>query len=284
MRCPPSPQLLHLGELEGALLCSRMPSCRFGVARQVIRNTMHTYYTHDTTRYPIAALWDDLAPVPVVFRILSFAYLLIRRTLGLHLPATYGESDTEPEWISVAADIPANIIASAAEAVAEAGESGFHLSHAARHHTIGSKHIYWLYLIEEQLTAFLRLQVVIYDELGGESEIQWACCSFRENGVGIHTFPSEKGLFGLSHAAGHEYHAVPISSSITDVIDAHLAIVAAESDIGRITESIAKDSCRRSAERFVKQMINSGHLRPLSAREVERMKNRSPGMATGCEL
>ncbi len=238
---------------------------------------MHSYYTPDTTRYPIAALWADLAPSPVAFRVLSFAYLLIRRTLGLHLPATYGESDAEPEWISVAADIPANIISPAAEAIAEAGKSGFYLSHGARHHTIGSKQIYWLYLIEEHLAAFLRLQVVIYADPDGESEIQWYCHSLRENGIRIYTFPSEKGLFGLSRTADHEYHGVAINSSVTDVIDSHLATVAAESDIKRVTESITKDSCRRSAGLFVKQMIDSGYLRPLSALEVERIIDRSGG-------
>ncbi len=237
---------------------------------------MRRYYTPDDSRYPHAALWSDLASLPLILRIPGFCYLVLRRICGLHLPAIWGESDAEPGWISNPDDIPRDILDKVVPLLAEAESHGFTLTYGARLDTVGGKEVYWLYLLNGTRSAFLRIQVAVYHSLDGDSRVNWSCHSFRDNDeTGIHTEPTLNTAFKLSDtsARGDEDRGVSEDSSVSDIISAHLRNLDSVSNVQTITEEVARQFCIRSSTTFVRQMIKKGYYRQLSTDEIERITN-----------
>lgn len=237
---------------------------------------MRRYYTPDETRYPKPAFWRDLESLTLILRIPVFCYFLLRRICGLHLPAIWGESDAEPGWISNPDAIPRDILDKVSPHVAEAASHGFTLTYGARLDTIGGKEVYWLYLLNETRSAFLRIQVAVYHSLDGDSEVTWSCHSFRDNSnAGIHTMPTLNTAFRISGtpASGEEDHGVPEDIAVSGLISAHLSNIESVSDARTITEEVARQFCVRTATTFVSRMIRTGYYRQLSPDEIERITN-----------
>jgi len=241
---------------------------------------MRTYYTHDTTHYPLSALWSDLSPMPPIGRVFGFIHLAIRRVFGFHLPAAYGESDANPEWIPNPADLPRDILDAAQQQLSDAGESGFTLLHAAHCDTIGSKRIFWLYLVNGASTAFMRIQVASYDN-APTTELRWSAHSYRADGTGIHTLPMVDDAFNLKSPPGQEYHAVPIDTAVANLLEAHGKTIQAERSLSMTTETTVRESCNRSAQLYIQQMITSGYYRQLNAEEIVRITINCTGIAVG---
>lgn len=231
---------------------------------------MPLYYTHDTTRYPLSALWSDLSPMPAVGRVSGFVHLAIRRVLGLHFPAAYGESDANPAWIPNPASVPVDILGPAQQQLSTAREFGFTLLYAARFDTIGIKRIFWLYLVDASNIAFMRIQVVSYSN-DSTAELRWSAHSFRADGTGIHTLPMEANAFDLDSPPGQEYYAIPVDAPVSQLLESHQGTIDAEPSLSNVTETTVRESCNRSARLYIQQMIDSGYYRQLSAAEVERI-------------
>jgi hypothetical protein len=146
-------------------------------------------------------------------------------------------------------------VAAAELKINAANGRGFNLSYAARCDTIGCKRIFWLYLINADNSTFMRIQVALYDSEPA-TILRWSAHSYRADGTGIHTLPIEADSFDLKSPADHEYHAVPIDTSVATMLDAHQQTIRDEPALDTVSEATVRQACNRSASLYIQQLIN----------------------------